>query len=96
MIRVDAAQVKNMFTDLETLGADLMEQAHTDARDVTPVRSGNAKRSTKISANRKRITLDYDYADILNSGSSRQAPDGITDPTLDKMEQNVQRILRKY
>jgi len=96
MIRVDAKQVTDMFTDLETLGADLMSQAHTDAVNITPESSGNAKRRTKISANRKRITLDYDYADILDSGASRQAPDGITDPTLVKMEQNVQRILRKY
>ena len=45
----------------------------------TPVRSGNARRNTKLQSN--QIQANYAYAEQLNTGSSRQAPQGMSDPT---------------
>lgn len=45
----------------------------------TPIRTGNARRNTQLAGN--QIQANYAYADRLNSGSSRQAPQGMTEPT---------------
>jgi len=44
--------------------------------DVTPIRTGNARRSTHLRG--KSIDLNYPYADKLESGSSPQAPRGMS------------------
>jgi hypothetical protein len=53
----------------------------------TPVRSGNARRNTQLQGT--EIQANYDYAERLNTGSSRQAPQGMTDPT----ERYIDRVL---
>jgi len=64
--------------------------------DVTPFKSGNAKRSTKLQGN--SINADYNYADVLDKGrhmtnrgmrGSKQAPKGMSEPTLDHIRQYV-------
>lgn len=45
----------------------------------TPVRSGNARRNTQLQGT--QIQANYAYAERLNTGYSRQAPQGMTDPT---------------
>jgi hypothetical protein len=48
----------------------------------TPIRSGNARRNTKLK-NKKEIVANYPYAQRLDEGYSKQSPQGMTEPTMD-------------
>lgn len=65
-------------------------------KDATPVRSGNAKRNTKLSNN--TIEADYSYAGVLDKGrqgkkGSDQAPQGMSKPALEAVRDYVQNNL---
>lgn len=45
----------------------------------TPIRSGNARRNTKLS--KDTIVANYPYAQRLNEGYSKQKPEGMVKPT---------------
>lgn len=64
-------------------------------KTVTPIDSGNAKSKTKYSTTRNggRITGDYNYANRLNNGYSRQAPEGMTEPTIEHIQKEIKRVL---
>ena len=57
----------------------------------TPVKSGNARRSTKKSTN--SIDANYAYAQRLEEGWSKQAPKGMTEPTIEEVRAYVFRTL---
>ena len=57
----------------------------------TPVRSGNARRNTRKSGN--AIDANYPYAQRLEEGYSRQAPKGMTEPTIEEVRDYVYRTL---
>jgi len=57
----------------------------------TPVRSGNARRNTRKSGN--AIDANYAYAQRLEEGYSRQAPKGMTEPTIEEVRDYVYRTL---
>jgi len=59
----------------------------------TPVRTGNARRRTKLQAN--VIRADYGYAVPLDQGRSRQAPQGMSTPTERRIARELRRIMRK-
>lgn len=60
---------------------------------LTPKRSGNAKNKTKLSSN--IIAADYPYAGPLNKGKSKQAPQGMSKPSLEYTRQIVREFLGK-
>jgi hypothetical protein len=62
----------------------LTQDAHTFFVKETPIRSGNARRSTYTQGN--NIVADYPYASRLDEGYSRQSPEGMTNPTVDHIE----------
>lgn len=53
----------------------------------TPIRSGNARRKTRLQGN--TIDAAYPYAQRLEEGYSKQAPDGMTEPTIDEVRKYV-------
>ena len=66
---------------LQTLNSSTLAKiAHTKFVSVTPIRSGNARRNTKLNGN--SIDANYAYAKRLDEGYSKQAPKGMTEPTL--------------
>jgi hypothetical protein len=58
----------------------------------TPVRSGNARRRTKLVGN--KIVAGYNYAKKLDEGFSKQAPEGMTRPTEEFIKNRIAAILR--
>ena len=58
----------------------------------TPIRSGNARRKTKLIGN--KIVAGYNYAKKLDEGFSKQAPDGMTAPTEDFIKKRIAQILK--
>jgi endonuclease YncB( thermonuclease family) len=56
---------------------------------TTPIRSGNARDRTGLKNN--VILANYPYAQRLDDGYSRQAPKGMTEPTLKHVQQYIKR-----
>jgi len=88
-----------VFTDrmdkLAKVPDQTMVKSYPFLRNKTPVRSGNARNRTKLNKMTNTIKSNYGYADRLDSGWSKQAPKGFTDPTIDYMEQTVNNLVGK-
>ena len=69
-------------------------QAYKEWLKLTPVRSGKARRSTKFRG-KNTIHANYEYAHKLDEGYSKQAPDGMSKPTEEFIQKEVQKILRR-
>lgn len=66
-------------------------------KKVTPIKSGNARRNTRYKERRNSNTIlgDYDYSGVLDAGRSKQAPKGMTKPSLKELERLLKKELRK-
>jgi hypothetical protein len=73
--------------------SNLPKEAYDEFVKGTPIRSGNARRKTRLSGN--KIVAGYNYAQKLDEGFSKQAPDGMTKPTEQFVEKRMSEILRK-
>lgn len=73
---------------LDSLAAD----AHAEFVRQTPVRSGAARRSTRLQGN--LIVADYNYSASLDGGSSSQAPGGMSAPTERYIQAEVTKRLK--
>jgi hypothetical protein len=78
---------------IEKAIANLPKEAFSEFVKDTPIRSGNARRKTRLSGN--KIVAGYNYAQKLDEGFSKQAPDGMTKPTEQFVEKRMTEILRK-
>lgn len=74
----------------------LSREAFKKFKDVTPEKTGNAKRKTRLEGN--TINADYAYAGVLDKGrhmtrrgmrGSEQAPKGMTEPTIEHIRDYV-------
>jgi hypothetical protein len=68
-------------------------EAYTFFKAHTPIRSGNARRSTFLS--KDTIVGAYPYAQRLDDGYSPQAPDGMSKPTEAYIKRRLDAILGK-
>lgn len=57
---------------------------------ITPIDTGNARRSTSLSG--KTIHANYPYADRLDKGWSKQAKNGMIKPTQEFIRKRVKQI----
>jgi hypothetical protein len=58
---------------------------------ATPIRSGNARRKTRLQGT--TIKADYPYAQRLDDGWSKQAPQGMVGPTIKFIKSKIAEIL---
>jgi len=77
---------------IEKAIANLPKEAFSEFVKDTPIRSGNARRKTKLKG--KTIVADYAYAKRLDEGYSKQSPQGMTKPTEDFIKKRVDQILK--
>ena len=82
------SSLKNMQRKI----SNLPKEAFTEFVKDTPIRTGNARRKTKLSGN--KIIAGYDYAQKLDEGFSRQAPDGMTKPTEEFIKKRMTQIIK--
>jgi len=66
------------------------DEAHKVFVANTPVRSGNARRNTKLQ--KDSIKANYPYAKRLNEGWSKQSPKGMVEPTLQFIRKRIKQI----
>lgn len=83
------ATTNRIVADLNKLPA----QAYRVFVENTPVKSGNARRRTKLRGD--TIDAAYPYAERLNEGYSKQSPDGMWEPTEKYIQQQLDKIMRK-
>lgn len=69
------------------------DEAHKFFQKSTPVATGNARKNTTLS--KDTIYAKYPYALRLDRGYSRQAPVGMSKPTIKYVQGLVKRILGK-
>lgn len=93
-IEINDRQFKQLMDDLPDAVRDSWRLSGDYFRDITPKDTGNAR--SKTSTKGDVIKADYAYAGRLDEGYSRQAPKGMTDPTIDKfvklLEEYIGRI----
>lgn len=68
-------ELKKALQALETLPS----QSAIELKRTTPIKTGNAKSKTNLKG-KNSIIADYPYADRLDKGYSKQAPNGMTKP----------------
>lgn len=81
MIQFDITQKGSISSDIKKLQArlkNLPKEALVKYVELTPIKSGNARRNTSLSGN--SIIANYPYAERLDNGWSEQAPNGMTKP----------------
>jgi len=71
----------------------LPAEAHKVFKDETPIKTGNARRRTRLQG--EVIKADYKYATELDAGKSRQAPEGMSKPTEEYITKRVKQIMRR-
>lgn len=77
--------------DIEKKVKNLPADAHKVFVQETPIRKGNARRNTKL--NKNNIEANYPYAQRLDEGYSKQSPEGMTQPTIDYIIQQYNKIM---
>jgi hypothetical protein len=82
--------LKNQIKKVEALPAKAVEYF----KAMTPIDTGRARRSTKLQGD-KTIHADYPYAQKLDEGHSKQAPQGMTKPTEAWVRKEFKKIFKK-
>lgn len=97
-MKVDRKSVDHLFDALPDIPNRVWREAGRVFKSSTPVKTGNARRRTTTTA--REIRADYAYASVLDAGrgfrdgqlrGSEQAPNGMTEPTLQFIEEELQR-----
>ena len=84
-----------MTKELEGVAEFVMDKTYPFLKSRTPIKSGNARSKTRLEQNKSVIGSRYPYADRLDTGWSRQAPKGFTEPAIQEMEKLVNDQIRK-
>lgn len=86
-LSIDTREFSKLIGLAEKQLATIQNQAYRYFRDHTPIRSGNARRNTVQRGD--AIVAAYPYAGRLDQGYSQQAPDGMTEPTVNYIEKTL-------
>jgi hypothetical protein len=91
-VTLNVNSLKNTIKTIQKKLNNLPKEAYTEFVKDTPIRTGNARRKTKL--NGTQINANYPYAQRLDDGYSPQSPDGMTKPTLDFIKKRVNQIMK--
>lgn len=92
-IKVDSKKVERQFRKISKALSMLTVEAHSEFVKNTPKKTGNARNKTRVRGN--EIQANYNYASTLDKGKSKQAPQGMTKPTLEFIERKIDRIIKE-
>ncbi len=85
--------VKRLNELLKDLNEErLTEEGYQFFKRQTPIKTGNARRNTVKRQN--EIEANYAYARRLDQGYSKQAPDGMTQPTIKHIQDMIKKESR--
>lgn len=86
-VSIDTKQFTKLLNELNDMPTSVMKELYPYYISKTPIRGGNARNRTKL--NRLNIKSNYPYAGKLDTGWSKQSPDGFTKPSIEKLNQLV-------
>jgi hypothetical protein len=92
-IKINAKVFDKRMKKLAGLPSYLVDEALKITKENTPVASGNAR--NKTIKKRNKIVSNYAYAGRLNEGYSKQAPQGFTKPTIEQLDDETRKYVRK-
>lgn len=87
---------KGTFSHLDNLSKipkQLITEAGTYFKDITPFRTGNARANTYLGGD--QIRADYPYAGRLDDGYSKKAPKGMVEPTIEFIDKRLAQLVEK-
>lgn len=93
--------IVDVLNKIETQLDKLPEEFYKEFKKATPIKTGYARRNTRLEDN--SIKADYPYAYVLDKGrhmtpkgmrGSEQAPDGMTKPTIEWLKKRLRKILK--
>lgn len=96
-----SGSVNKTLTNIEKKLGKLPREAYNEFVKNTPIKTGNAKKSTKLSG--QTIEANYNYAGVLDKGrhmtrrgmrGSDQAPEGMTKPTVKYLNKRLKQIIQ--
>lgn len=93
MVQINLDQLRLKLNELARIESDIMPLAYRRFRALTPKKTGQARRRTRLIRN--EIRAEYGYAAQLDSGTSRQRPEGMSEPTREYIKKLVQRWLQR-
>lgn len=97
---VDTKKFLIKLGNVRSVGDQAIPQIYQEFVKNTPIKYGNAKRSTVLQG--KKITANYPYAEVLDAGrgyrdgqmrGSVQAPQGMTAPTIQYLRNYIKKQL---
>jgi hypothetical protein len=100
-IKINKRQVDKLFDDIKDLPPYVLEEGYDYFVSITPKDTGNARNKTVLkqskgfSSRNNKIHAKYAYAGRLDDGWSKQARKGMSDPTIDKMQDFADDYVRK-
>jgi hypothetical protein len=93
-IKFNSQTAMNKLNQTQAIPDKIWKKAYDFFVRATPIRSGNARNNTRLKG--KTIDADYAYAQRLDKESwSRQAPNGMTEPTIKEIERLIRAEIRK-
>ena len=92
-IQFDMSGLTQKFKNARALKKEVMDPTFEFFVKTTPIKTGNARRSTSL--NNGEIDANYPYAGKLDGGSSRQAPNGMTRPALQQLVKLVNQYINR-
>jgi hypothetical protein len=84
-------KISTVIEGMKRAAAAYPRQAEAKFKSLTPIDTGNARRKTKLVGN-TTIEANYAYAQPLDNGHSKQAPQGMTKPFEQWVKQRAQMI----
>lgn len=99
--KFNSNNVSNMLKEIKKELKKVPQEAYDFFVKQTPIKSGNARSKTKLKNG--VIQADYQYAEVLDKGrhmttrgmrGSDQAPNGMTKPTEQFIQERVNRIFQ--
>lgn len=91
-VRLDKDTITPSIRRMRAALQDLPKQAFNEWVKLTPIRSGRARRSTRL--NNRTIDAQYPYAQRLDQGYSPQAKKGMSGPVTRFIERAMKKIMR--
>lgn len=85
-------ELEKCLANIERSVEALPKAAEAFFINATPIRTGNARRNTELKG--KNIEANYHYAGVLESGKSKQAPNGMFEPTCEYLGQYVCEMIK--
>lgn len=92
-IKIDNSINKNIQNAKVAL-ANYPKQAEAKLKSLTPIDTGNARNKTRL-VGKDKIEANYPYAQRLDQGWSKQAPEGMTKPFGEWVQEKMKYIFGK-